>query len=838
MSKFISALITVVLWCLVVAPNTSAQNETPPVTGLSDWSIFIDPGHSMRENMGLFNYSEAEKVLRVGLYLRDMLLTQTDIGAVYMTRTNDQQNVGLTERTQMANATGADFFYSIHSDAGPPSVNSTLMLWGADGQGVEKFPRGGKKMGDIMDVDLTASMRIGSRGSRADSPFYGATSRTTPYLAVNRLTNMASVLSEAGFHTNPTQQMRNLNSEWRKLEAQSAFWSILAFHNLDRPDVGIAAGYITNKENGNLINGATITIGSQSYTTDTFESLFNRHSNNPDALANGFYYIEGLDPGSSQLITVTAPGYYSSEVNTTIRNNFFTFTDIGLISRIPPTVRSTMPVANAQQVDKREPIEIMFSRKVVESSLVDQISISPEVDFTWSLSNEQTLFIQAPDMEYDTEYSITLGTAIEDLAGHFFDGNGDGNEGGTYTFTFKTGSRDTDPPVVVSVYPSSDQVASDVNTIISFTFDELIRPESIGQNAVIIEPMNGGEPAENLHIKVYHIGDQSVIQAFPVAPLRSNTSYRARLTVGIEDLLGNATTEEVTFNFVTNNLSYDYAVIDNFNSGINGWWSPQQSGSTTGIVTELTSRTINTEITNPITGSSGSLNMNYGWDPGAGNWLIRNYIPPTASQNTTRLNRNQMLEAYVFGDGSGNRFRFMLRDGNNQLEGSPWYTVDWIGWKLVRWNLSSTPAVGWVNGNGTVDGNAFTDSFQLTFTNGAATRGRFIIDDYRVVTSITEMSTHSDYLSGERPSAVELSGNFPNPFNPTTTIQFSVPETMLVDISVYDITGRFVTQLTSRDYTAGVHTVEFNASSLSSGVYLYRMTTPAGVKSGKMMLIK
>jgi N-acetylmuramoyl-L-alanine amidase len=836
MTKFILATTTVLLMGLAVNQPAIAQNDTPPVTGLSEWSIFIDPGHSMRENMGLYNYSEAEKVLRVGLHLRDMLLTQTDIGAVYITRTNDQQSVGLTERTQMANATGADFYYSIHSDAGPPNVNSTLMLWGADGQGIEKFPRGGKKMGDIMITDLSASMRIGSRGSRADSPFYGFTSRTAPYLAVNRLTNMASVLSEAGFHTNPTQQMRNLNNEWKKLEAQSAFWSILAYHDLSRPDVGIAAGYISNQENGNLINGATITIGSQTYTTDSFLSLFNQYTSDPEALANGFYYIEDLEPGSTQTVSVTAPGYYPNEATINVRNNFFTFTDVALVSNVPPTVSRTLPGQNTQGFDKREPIEILFSRRVVESSLQGQLSISPEIDFTWTLNSQQTLLINAPDMAYETSYTITLGEGIEDLAGHLFDGNGDGVPGESYTLTFTTGGEDTEPPVVVAVSPGADQGAVDLNAIISFTLDELVLESTVDSDAIVIETVNGGSAFNHIQVNVYHVNDQSVIQAFPTSPLKQNTSYIARLKAGIEDLAGNATIDEVTFTFSTNNLEYDYAVIDNFNSAITGWWEPQQSGSTIGIVTLETSRTRTTEITNPLTQSTGAMSMNYGWDLGNATWLIRNYLAPTAAQNNTRLNRNQMLEAYIFGDGSGNRFRFMLRDGSNQLEGSPWYTIDWIGWKLVRWDLSTTPAVGWVNGNGTVDGNAYTDSFQMTYTSGGAKSGRFIVDDYRVVTAVTEMST--DDLTGTLPVEIDLAGNFPNPFNPTTTIQFSVPEAMMVDITVYDLTGRIVTQLTSRDYQAGVHTVQFNAGALSSGVYIYRMTTPVGMRSGKMMLIK
>ena len=82
---------------LLLSVQLSAQ-----VTGLSDWTFFIDPGHSQNENVGIYNYSEAKKVLRIGLYLKQLLETQTDIKAVYISRTNDQQQVSLTQRTDMA----------------------------------------------------------------------------------------------------------------------------------------------------------------------------------------------------------------------------------------------------------------------------------------------------------------------------------------------------------------------------------------------------------------------------------------------------------------------------------------------------------------------------------------------------------------------------------------------------------------------------------------------------------------------------------------------------------------------------------------------------------------
>ena len=146
------------LFSLILNTNSLAQQ----ITGLSGWNIFLDPGHSQKENMGIYNYSEAEKNLRVALDLRQMLLDLTDIDTVYMCRINDQVQVSLPQRTDLANSLGASHYHSIHSDATTmgSSVNSTLSMWGQLGiNGPEKSPSGGKKMSDIMIGLLTAGMR-------------------------------------------------------------------------------------------------------------------------------------------------------------------------------------------------------------------------------------------------------------------------------------------------------------------------------------------------------------------------------------------------------------------------------------------------------------------------------------------------------------------------------------------------------------------------------------------------------------------------------------------------------------------------------------------------------
>ncbi len=88
------------------------------------------------------------------------------------------------------------------------------------------------------------------------------------------------------------------------------------------------------------------------------------------------------------------------------------------------------------------------------------------------------------------------------------------------------------------------------------------------------------------------------------------------------------------------------------------------------------------------------------------------------------------------------------------------------------------------------------------------------------------------------PESFALSGNYPNPFNPTTTIRFDVPEASVVKLAVYDVLGRQVRLLVDGARAAGVHTVTFEASDLASGTYLYRLETPQGSFTQLMHLVK
>ena len=112
-----------------------------------------------------------------------------------------------------------------------------------------------------------------------------------------------------------------------------------------------------------------------------------------------------------------------------------------------------------------------------------------------------------------------------------------------------------------------------------------------------------------------------------------------------------------------------------------------------------------------------------------------------------------------------------------------------------------------------------------------------------VVGLLTEVLTQLKGAVGVKeleglPTTYALKQNYPNPFNPSTTIRFSIPEATNVKVSVFDALGREITTLVNEEMNPGNYNVDFNASNLSSGIYLYRIETSNFVQVKKMILIK
>lgn len=116
------------------------------------------------------------------------------------------------------------------------------------------------------------------------------------------------------------------------------------------------------------------------------------------------------------------------------------------------------------------------------------------------------------------------------------------------------------------------------------------------------------------------------------------------------------------------------------------------------------------------------------------------------------------------------------------------------------------------------------ESFSYVATAGAVT-----------VTSGTGTSIENPDVI---PSQVELKQNYPNPFNPSTQITFAIPQAGNVTLEVFNVVGQKVATLVNAPMSAGYHTVAFDATNLSSGMLIYRITAGNEVQVKQMMLIK
>ena len=156
------------------------------------------------------------------------------------------------------------------------------------------------------------------------------------------------------------------------------------------------------------------------------------------------------------------------------------------------------------------------------------------------------------------------------------------------------------------------------------------------------------------------------------------------------------------------------------------------------------------------------------------------------------------------------------------------------GFEVERRNSSSGwTSLGFVQGNGTT-----TEAKQYSFIDNNVSAGNYSYRLKQIDFDGTFEYSNSVEVEVSTPSVYELAQNYPNPFNPSTSIKFNIPEAGNVKLIVYNLLGQEVNTLVNEFKSAGSYTINFDATNLTSGVYLYKIEANGFVQTRKMMLIK
>ncbi|MBK7500732.1 MAG: T9SS type A sorting domain-containing protein [Ignavibacteriales bacterium] len=118
------------------------------------------------------------------------------------------------------------------------------------------------------------------------------------------------------------------------------------------------------------------------------------------------------------------------------------------------------------------------------------------------------------------------------------------------------------------------------------------------------------------------------------------------------------------------------------------------------------------------------------------------------------------------------------------------------------------------------------------FIKGAVINSVIFGDTTRIITSVFDDET-GDYLE-----EFNISQNYPNPFNPSTKITYNIPQRSNVSLRIYDVLGKEIATLVNEQKEAGTYNIQFDASKLSSGVYIYSIQAGDFLESRKMILMK
>jgi hypothetical protein len=246
---------------------------------------------------------------------------------------------------------------------------------------------------------------------------------------------------------------------------------------------------------------------------------------------------------------------------------------------------------------------------------------------------------------------------------------------------------------------------------------------------------------------------------------------------------------------------------------------------------------------NPSTGQPGFLALaSWTWTPGAYFNLRVSLDPDGRSVDYFIDDELVVSRPYISGFSIG-RLRIIRQVPNNTVDKADYIDIDNVAYRFIREGFTwfNAPSLSGVVAPGANAG------LVLNFDAGSRLPGTYTasitlttneIGGQRVLPVTMTVDSAVSAEEGEIPTGYFLAGNYPNPFNPSTSLQYGLGKAGHVRLDVYNVKGQLVERVVDEWQPAGTHQRSFDASHLAGGVYLYRLTSGTYTATGRMVLLK
>ena len=655
--------------------------------------VYINPGHgghtSNDRNVVIYpfvqgdtaGYWESNSNLKKGFALRNCLKAKGYTTSISRVRNDESDDLALSTIVALSNQSGADIFYSIHSNAtGVPARRNHIL-------GLYRGPTGSPVVAnsDVLTLKLMQRLQVNQAAVwtsnyqiAGDFTFYPDWNNAG--LGVLRGNNAVSMLSEGSFHDYIPETYRLMNDNYCWMEGWNFSLGADDYFGYSFFDKGCVAGNIRDNRLPRVINDFIMFGDDNREPVSNATVILLDMEDNPldtcytDDMYNGIYAFKMLEPGDYK-IKVEQEHYFSQTKQVTIEANHSSYCNFDLARQreTPPEVVNYSPVWNEGDAPMKAntPVVFEFNWDMNTAVTENAFHIEPAVQghFRWEDSNYRMIF--EPDDAYDinTLYTVTLDTTAEHGGGMKLQE--------PFTLQFKTTYRKY--LEVIDIFPHEGDPVHYKSATIELRTDSMLN-NSYYYDKILLTDKDGNLLTYNRrNTKTGKNTDPFGFIRIPVATtMTPGEEYTLTILSEMSDTAGIHLPETIVHKFTAVDAGEekpDATVIEGF-----------EDASTFSMVTASANTEVTMSASTDKLFGSKSLQLKYAAAPD-GDYLFTS----TAFDNAV-INGNEELSLHINGDMSNVYLRIELQSTdethNAQLD---FGKIDFHGWRYVVGNGTLNP---------------------------------------------------------------------------------------------------------------------------------------------------